>query len=100
MAADPARATMAAGRLRADGRTVRPPAPPPNRRAVRTGTMSGCPVCGGGHESCQFGPGSPYCVKTGCGNPHHRPDPIADLAAAGVMINAWYLDAEPASDRP
>jgi uncharacterized protein (DUF983 family) len=72
----------------------------PNRRAVRTGAMSGCPVCGGGHESCQFGPGSPYCVKTACGNPHHRPDPIADLAAAGVMINASYLDAEPASDQP
>ena len=59
--------------------------------------MSGCPVCGGGHESCQFGPASLYCIKTACGNPHHRPDPVAKLAAAGVMINASYLDAEPAS---
>ena len=40
--------------------------------------MSSCPVCGGGHESCQFGPGSLYCVKTACGNPHHRPDPVAE----------------------
>ncbi len=62
--------------------------------------MSGCPVCGGGHASCQFGPGSLYCVKTACGNPHHRPDPVADLAAAGVMINASYLEAEPPSDQP
>ena len=71
-----------------------------NRRAVPGAAVSGCPVCGGGHDSCQFGPGSPYCVKTTCGNPHHRPDPVVLLAAAGVMINASYLDAEPASDQP
>ncbi len=62
--------------------------------------ISGCPVYGGGHESCQFGPGSRYCVKTACKNPHHQPDPVVALAAAGVMINGSYLDAEPACDQP
>ncbi len=103
MATHLARAILAAGSPWAtrwpDG-TFNSALPGTGARAVRGGAMSGCPVCGGGHESCQLGPGTPYCVKTACGNPHHRPDPVADLAAAGVMINASYLEAEPACDQP